>query len=100
MINGLFCTGVTYDIRTEMLDVTTWGDSRRKYIGGLNTVDITAKFTTSGSENTAEIMQTFQDMLTGKTVDFVQHADKPRCFYCGSLNEPGKNHCTQCGVPL
>jgi len=48
----------------------------------------------------AEAMKKIEKFMGGK-IDFVQ-ADpyKPRCFYCGVLNEKDANTCTQCGAAL
>jgi hypothetical protein len=37
----------------------------------------------------------------GREVDLVLAVkDKPRCFYCGCLNDKDANQCSQCGAAL
>ena len=52
------------------------------------------------TENMAEALKRIEIFLSGK-VDFVRSdKDKPRCFYCGSLQDLELNMCSQCGAPL
>jgi hypothetical protein len=48
----------------------------------------------------AELLSRVETMFSGK-IDLVRaDAIKPRCFYCGSLNDETVNQCSQCGAPI
>jgi len=68
-------------------------------------VGVTAHFTTlipvqCNAEQVAEALRRIGMMLCSGPIDLVQSADKPRCFYCGSLNDADRNTCSQCGGSL
>ncbi len=49
----------------------------------------------------AEILKRIELFLNNKEgIALVQGNQKPRCFYCGTLNEEINNSCSQCGAPL
>ena len=47
----------------------------------------------------AEALKRIELFLSGD-INIVKATDKPRCFYCASLNEEDANMCEQCGASL
>lgn len=50
-------------------------------------------------EQQAEALKRIELFLAGE-INIVKAVDKPRCFYCASLNDEDANMCAQCGAPL
>lgn len=51
------------------------------------------------SENIADALKAIELYLCGGAeINIVKATDKPRCFYCGSLNDEGAKKCENCGV--
>lgn len=51
----------------------------------------------------AEIGETLRKLgvrLMGNPINLVRSAGKPRCFYCGRVNEPGVEACAGCGASM
>jgi uncharacterized protein (UPF0212 family) len=64
----------------------------RFYVQGVRTTD---------TEAVSDALGKVAMALGGSAIEMVQApTDKERCFYCGSLNEPGKLKCTSCGANL
>ncbi len=55
----------------------------------------------SNSEEIANALKNIE-LLFGSSagVNLVQGANRPRCQWCGTLHDEGKNICTQCGGAL
>lgn len=51
------------------------------------------------SEEIAEALKKIELYLSG-SINLVKASEKPRCFYCGTLNDESVNSCSQCGGPL
>jgi hypothetical protein len=55
----------------------------------------------SGAEEIAEALQrAVFTLANGDGIDLVKSSGKPRCFYCGSLNEEDAIKCAACGASL
>ena len=50
-------------------------------------------------EDVAEALKRIE-LFLGNELNLVKATDRPRCYYCGSLNDDGEKHCTQCNAPL
>jgi len=65
--------------------------------------EISAKFvlliSPRNSDEMAEAFKKIEKYLAGE-VNLVKATEKPRCFYCGTLNEETYGTCAQCGAPL
>ena len=51
-------------------------------------------------EKIAEALRRIGLTLCSGPIDLVKATDKPRCFYCGSLNDEDRNTCSQCSGSL
>lgn len=48
----------------------------------------------------AEVQKRLALFFCSGDIDIVKSADRPRCFYCASLNDNDAKQCSQCGALL
>ena len=52
------------------------------------------------AETVAEAQGSLAIFFCSGDIELIKSGDKPRCFYCASLNESDAKQCSQCGASL
>lgn len=52
------------------------------------------------AETIAEAQRRLAIFFCSGDIELIKSGDKPRCFYCASLNESDAKQCSQCGALL
>ena len=67
----------------------------------LTVVDVTFVLPIS-PRNTVEIAEALKriELYLADNINLVQASDKPRCYYCGRLNDPDNETCDSCSALL
>ena len=63
------------------------------------TVDFVLDIDPFNNEDIADALRRIELYLSEK-VSLVKSTDRPRCFYCGTLNDANRTVCSQCGASL
>ena len=83
---ALHCCGYSTHVTESVLEVHA---RFHVHIGGMD-----------GAEKIAEAQRRIALTLCSGPIDVVKATEKPRCFYCGQLNDEDRNTCSQCGGVL